>query len=68
MTNRALNRRPDDAMAYAANTLLAACTLPAAWQGAESWTVLDLNFCAGAALLATLRAWHDDPRRPSRLH
>ena len=55
-------------MAYAANTLLAACTLPAAWQGAESWTVLDLNFCAGAALLATLRAWHDDPRRPSRLH
>ena len=68
MTNRASNRRPDDAMAYAANTLLAACTLPAAWQGAESWTVLDLNFCAGAALLATLRAWHDDPRRPSRLH
>jgi tRNA 5-methylaminomethyl-2-thiouridine biosynthesis bifunctional protein len=68
MTNRALNRRPDDAMAYAANTLLAGCALPAAWQGAESWTVLDLNFCAGAALLATLRAWHDDPRRPARLH
>jgi tRNA 5-methylaminomethyl-2-thiouridine biosynthesis bifunctional protein len=68
MTNHASNRRPADAMTYAAHTLLAGCALPDAWQGAESWTVLDLNFCAGAALLATLRAWHDDPRRPARLH
>jgi tRNA 5-methylaminomethyl-2-thiouridine biosynthesis bifunctional protein len=68
MTNRASNRRPHDALAYAASTLLAACALPVVWQGAASWTVLDLNFGAGAALLATLRAWHDDPRRPARLH
>jgi tRNA 5-methylaminomethyl-2-thiouridine biosynthesis bifunctional protein len=68
MTKRALNRRPDDAIAHAAQTLLAGCVLPAAWQGTESWTVLDLNFFAGAAFLATLRAWHDDPRRPARLH
>ncbi len=68
MSNRSLNRGPHDAIAYAEHTLLAGCALPAAWRGAETWTVLDLNFGAGAALLATLRSWHDDPRRPARLH
>jgi len=68
MTKPSLNPAPQDAMAYAAHTLLAGCALPGAWQGAETWTVLDLNFGAAAALLATLRAWHDDPRRPARLH
>ena len=68
MTRRDADAGPNDAIAHAAATLLAACDLPAAWRGAESWTVLDLNLCAGAAFLATLRAWHDDPRRPLRLH
>lgn len=68
MTHRDADGRKHDALAHAADTLLAACDLPAAWRGAETWTVLDLNWGTGAAFLATLRAWHDDPQRPLRLH
>ena len=68
MTPRDAASRNNDALAHAAGTLLAACDLPGAWRGAQTWTVLDLNLSAGAAFLATLRAWHDDPRRPLRLH
>ena len=59
---------PADPLAHAASTLLAACGLPQAWRGADAWTVLDLDFARGAAFLATLRAWRDDPARPARLH
>ncbi len=68
MTRHDSTAGPNDAIAHAAATLLAACDLPAAWRGEQTWTVLDLNLCAGAAFLATLRAWHDDPQRPLRLH
>jgi tRNA 5-methylaminomethyl-2-thiouridine biosynthesis bifunctional protein len=59
---------PADPLAHAAQTLLAGGGLPGAWRGAPAWTVLDLDFGAGAAFLATLRAWRDDPGRPARLH
>jgi len=57
-----------DPVAHATASLLAACGLPRAWRGTDAWTVLDLDFGRGAAFLATLRAWRDDPARPARLH
>jgi tRNA 5-methylaminomethyl-2-thiouridine biosynthesis bifunctional protein len=47
--------------------VLAALRLPEAWADRPEWTLLDLDFDAGAAFVAALRAWRLDPRRCARL-
>ncbi|MCF8210822.1 MAG: FAD-dependent oxidoreductase [Rhodoferax sp.] len=47
---------------------LASCGLPDAWQGAQSWTVLDTDFAERSQFFATLSRWQNDPSRPRCLH
>ena len=42
--------------------------LPARWDGARRFTILETGFGLGLSFLATWRAWREDPRRCARLH
>jgi tRNA 5-methylaminomethyl-2-thiouridine biosynthesis bifunctional protein len=42
--------------------------LPARWSGRDGFVIFDCAFGDGAAFLATVQAWRDDPSRPRRLH
>jgi len=51
-----------------ASALLEASTLPTAWAGLSSWTILDTSFGAGERFIETWQAWRADPHRPAMLH
>jgi len=55
------------ALAQAREVFLHGCSLPAAWQGREHFTVLETGFGLGNNFLATWQAWRADPQRARRL-
>ncbi len=60
-------------LAQARGVFLAGCGLlpegdaPAAWAGAQRWSVLETGFGLGLNFLATWQAWRQDRRRPAML-
>ena len=71
-TSFSSNRRRDadpspDARAQASRFFIDGNALPARWQSANRFVVLDTGFGPGHNFLATWHAWRDDPRRCSRL-
>ncbi|OWT60347.1 tRNA (5-methylaminomethyl-2-thiouridine)(34)-methyltransferase MnmD [Candidimonas nitroreducens] len=56
------------ALAQAEHVFLRGNRLPQRWRGLEAFTVCETGFGLGQNFLALWRAWHEDARRPARLH
>ena len=56
-------RSRSGALAQARTVFLQGCGLPERWQGADTFTVLELGFGLGLNALATWAAWRADARR-----
>jgi tRNA 5-methylaminomethyl-2-thiouridine biosynthesis bifunctional protein len=55
-------------VAQAQHVFLRGNGLPERWAGMPRFTILETGFGFGLSFLATWQAWHEDPRRPARLH
>ncbi|MDH5219606.1 MAG: bifunctional tRNA (5-methylaminomethyl-2-thiouridine)(34)-methyltransferase MnmD/FAD-dependent 5-carboxymethylaminomethyl-2-thiouridine(34) oxidoreductase MnmC [Betaproteobacteria bacterium] len=58
----------DGGAAQAHHVFLAGNGLPARWQDAARFTILETGFGFGLSFLAAWHAWQEDPRRSARLH
>ncbi|MFP5404256.1 MAG: bifunctional tRNA (5-methylaminomethyl-2-thiouridine)(34)-methyltransferase MnmD/FAD-dependent 5-carboxymethylaminomethyl-2-thiouridine(34) oxidoreductase MnmC [Gammaproteobacteria bacterium] len=58
----------DGGAGQARHVFLGGCGLPGAWEGRETFVVLETGFGTGLNFLATWAAWRADPARSARLH
>ncbi|KHK56567.1 FAD-dependent cmnm(5)s(2)U34 oxidoreductase [Ralstonia sp. A12] len=54
-------------LAQAQHVFLGGNGLPSAWQGKDTFTIVETGFGQGLNFLATWAAWRDDPQRCARL-